>query len=167
MKGEARIAPADQRHLQIQVQRVHGVRKDQRLADVIQRRLQKVDDPVAKEPADKEARSQIECGVDDALAQLVQMLHQAHAGQFRALAHCRARLADCVGGVNHVGSAPPRPVTHLLWARPKRVPGFPRLLLSSPAQKRVEFVRCPGLADQSALQVMACAQPPCSPVEGG
>ena len=42
------IAPPTSAHLQIEVERIHGVRKDQRLADMDQRGLNKIDEPVVK-----------------------------------------------------------------------------------------------------------------------
>ena len=40
--------------------------------------------PVTEEPRDKEADRQVDCRVHDTFAQFVQMLHQAHAWEFRA-----------------------------------------------------------------------------------
>jgi hypothetical protein len=82
------------------------VGEDQRLADVVERRLDEADEPVMKGPGREEAQRQVDGRADDALAQLVQVLHQAHAGQIRALGHGLPRLADCFRGINHGGPAP-------------------------------------------------------------
>ena len=87
----------------------------ERLADVVQRSLDEGDEPIAKDPGDDEAQTQIYGRADDALAQLFQVLHQAHAGQVGALGHRRPRLADCVRGINHGGLPAPwreRTVAH-------------------------------------------------------
>ena len=49
-EGRGQNRSADQRNLQVQVQRVHGVGEDQRLADVVERRLDEADEPVVKDP---------------------------------------------------------------------------------------------------------------------
>ena len=67
----------------------------------------KFDEPIVEDPAHDKADSQVDGGVDDALAQFVQMLHQAHAREFGALVTRCSRLADCFRGINHAGSVPP------------------------------------------------------------
>ena len=61
-----------------------------------------------EDPGHDEAGRQVDRGVDDAPAQLVQMLHQAHAGKFCALADRGPRLAYCVRGINHADLQSPR-----------------------------------------------------------
>ena len=61
----------------------------------------KADEALVEDPGHDEAQDQKDERADDALAQLVQMLHQAHAGQLRALGHGLARLADGLRGINH------------------------------------------------------------------
>ncbi len=58
--------------------------EDHGFADAVQGGLDESDEPIAEEPRDKEPNRQVNRGVDDALAQFVQMLHQAHAWEFRA-----------------------------------------------------------------------------------
>ncbi len=70
---------------------------------------------VAEDPGHYEAGRQVDRGVDDAPAQLVQMLHQAHAGKFCALADRGPRLAYCVRGINHVDLQSPRVGWEMRW----------------------------------------------------
>jgi len=48
------------------------MRKDQRLADVVERRLNKVDKPVVEGPDGDKTKGQVNGGVNDAFAKLVQ-----------------------------------------------------------------------------------------------
>ena len=130
MKGEARIAPPASDTWRSHIQRVHGVVNTERLADVVQRRLNKIDEPVVKYPGHREAQTQVDGRVDDAFAQLVQVLHQAHARELRALGHCLSRLADCVCGINHAGLPAASGMGSSLWfkfcCRNSAAPGAPR-----------------------------------------
>ena len=76
------------------------------MCEMIERSLHKTVEPLVEEVGHEEADGEIDGGVDDALAQLLQMLHQAHAGQVGALRDGFSRLADCVSGINHCGPAP-------------------------------------------------------------
>jgi len=68
------------------------------LPSCLERRLDEIDQAVAEEPGNGEAREEVEGGVDDAAAQLVQVLHQAHAGRSARLVTAsralRLRLRD-------------------------------------------------------------------------
>ncbi len=75
---------------------------------IFKRRLEEVEQPILENPRDDESGSEVSGGVDNALAQFVEMLHQAHAREIRAFGNGRSRLADCFGGINHDGSEPPR-----------------------------------------------------------
>jgi len=71
----------------------------------VERRLNKGHQLLVKNTRSDAAQYEIDDGVNKTLAQLVEMLHQAHAWQVGALAHGLAGSADCVGGVNH-GDSP-------------------------------------------------------------
>ena len=117
-EGRRENCSADQRNLQVEIQRVHGMSEDERLADARERCLNEIHKPVVEGPDSNEADSQVDGGVDDALPKLIQVLHQAHARQFRALAYGCPRLADCFPGIKHGG--PPAPL--LTWAAPAGYP---------------------------------------------
>ncbi len=105
-EGRSENGAADESYLQVQVERVHGVRVVELDAKLVERRLHKAVQSFVEVIGHEEADSKINGGVDDALAQLLQMLHQAHAGQVGALGDCFPCLADCVSGINHCGPAP-------------------------------------------------------------
>ena len=168
-EGRSQNRAADQRDLQIKVQRVHGVREDQRLADVHERCLDEADEPVVKSPNRNEADGEKNGRANDALAQLVQVLHQAHARQLGALGHSSARPADCVFSIKH--DQPPRRRRlrrgcHLRGVRrrqgtaPSRRPSA-RLVHAQPADPNLSStLSCPAWPPQPAHQLMAaeCAE---------
>ena len=104
---------------------------------------------------DEEADGEIDRGVDDALAELFQVLHQAHAGEFRALGDGLAGFFDgflrdqpwCAAGSDLSASGADAPASELTVSGDLAGVGGEKLLLRG---------ACPG---RSAATV--------SPVEGG
>ena len=68
-----------------------------------------------------ETDAEIDCGVDETLAQLLKVLHQAHAGELGALGDGGARFVDGFLGINH--DAQPAPIFQL---QGKGFPGIGR-----------------------------------------
>jgi len=106
-------------------------------AEFTERSLHEAVKTLVEDVCHEKAGSEIERGVNNALAQFLQMLHQAHAGQVRALCHGRPRLADCFRSVNHCG--PPVPSLCSCLQRPflslhslSRREYLPQLQLHSP-----------------------------------
>ena len=75
-------------------------------------------EPVAKTPGRNKAQTQKNRRMNDALAELIEMLHEAHAGQFSALGHGLAGYLDGFLRFNHDGR--PAPIFRL---RDDRLPG--------------------------------------------
>ena len=77
----------------------------------IQRRLHQSVELLVEEVRDDEAQGKKNRRTDNALAQLFQMLHQAHAGQLGALGYRGLGLLDDVLGISH--GELPAPAFHL------------------------------------------------------
>ena len=97
------MAPPMQRDLQIEVQRIHGVRVVELDAELVERGLNEAVKRSWKNVADEESDGEIDGGVDDALAQLLEVLHEAHAGELGALGDGFARFFDGVCGSTMMG----------------------------------------------------------------
>ncbi len=106
-EGRGEDGSADERDLQVEVQRVHGVGVVELDAELVERGLDEAVEALVEGVGDDEADGEIDGGVDDALAQLLEVLHQAHAGEFGALGDGLARFVDCVCGINHGGLPAP------------------------------------------------------------
>src|SRR6266568_1604855 len=75
---------------------------------VIERRLHQTIQSLPKVKGYEKADTQVNCGVHNAFTKLFEVLHQAHAWELRALGYSFPRFADCINGINHAGSMPPR-----------------------------------------------------------
>ncbi len=85
----------------------------------IQRRLNERVEPFVEVVRNDEATEEVKSGMHDAAAQLIEVLHQAHARKLGAMGHRFSCLANCVCGVNHADSMPPR---RCRWAASVRNP---------------------------------------------
>ena len=105
-------------------------------AEVRERALNVVVEPDVEDVGDDEAADEVVDGVDEPLAELGEMLHQAHAGEFGAVGYGFACLVDRVE-ISHAG-----------WPR------WPRLPLSccriGIVRDGVENGRECGVADRKA-----------------
>ena len=103
-EGRGENGSADEAHLQIQVHRVHRVEEVQFVDGQVEFFERCGNDSVellAEAEGDEEADGEIDCRVDDALAELFEVLHQAHAGKLGALGDGLASLVDGFGWINH------------------------------------------------------------------
>ena len=66
------------------------------MCELIERRLDEAVETLVKDVGDDEADEQIDDGVDESLAQLVEVLHQAHAGKLGAVGDGLASSVDRV-----------------------------------------------------------------------
>src|ERR1017187_168075 len=94
---------ADERGFEIEVERVSGMRVVKAKMEVVQRLLDDFVELHAEDPADGEAAAQEHQGAHDALAQLFEVLHQAHAGEFCAVGDGFAGPVEGVG-ISHATS---------------------------------------------------------------
>ena len=81
------------------------------MPSLVERGLDKAVETLMEGVGDDEADAEIDGGVDETLAQLLQVLHQAHAGELRALGDGVARFVDGFLGINH--DAQPAPIFRL------------------------------------------------------
>src|SRR5208337_1728499 len=139
---------ADERNLHVEVERVHGVGVIELDAELGKRSLDEAVKPLAEIKGDEKPDGEIDGGVNDALAELVEMLHEAHAGQFGALGDRLAGFFDSFLRINHGGR--PAPIVRLQgWCSPGRLR---RLLAGArwPIRRKARRVRLaagPGPAD--------------------
>src|ERR1019366_3957062 len=94
---------ADERGFEIEVERVSGMRVVKAKMEVVQRLLDDFVELHAEDPADGEAAAEEHQGAHDALAQLFEVLHQAHAGEFCAVGDGFAGPVEGVG-ISHATS---------------------------------------------------------------
>jgi hypothetical protein len=102
-EGAGEDDAADEGGLEQKVERFGGVLVVEVEVEVGERLLHEAVELVAEDPADDEAAEEIREGVDEALAQLFEMLHQAHAGEFGAVADGLAGPVEDVD-ISHAGS---------------------------------------------------------------
>ncbi len=82
------------------------------MPSLVERGLDEAVETLVEDVGDEEADGEIDGGVDDALAELLEVLHQAHAGEFGALGDGLARFVDGFLRINHGGL--PAPIFPLL-----------------------------------------------------
>ena len=70
-------------------------------AELVERSLDKAVEALVEGVRDDEADGEIDGRVHDALAQLFEMLHEAHAGQLGALGDGLTGFLDGLLGINH------------------------------------------------------------------
>src|SRR5208283_4706420 len=119
-EGRGEDGAADQRNLQIQVQRIHRVRVVQLDAQFVERGLNEAVETFMEHVGDEKADGKKNCGVNNALAELFEVLHEAHARKFRALRDGLLCLLDCVAWINHGGR--PAPIFRLRERRLRSSP---------------------------------------------
>ncbi len=97
-------------------------------AELSERGLDKAVEALVEGVCNDKAESEIDRGVNDALAELFKMLHEAHAGQLGALGDGLAGFLDGLLGINH--GAWPAPIVRLQgrclpewWVRSRQLEG--------------------------------------------
>src|SRR4029077_17217298 len=78
---------ANQRDLQVQVQRIHGMGVVELDVEAIQQRLNERLELFMEVVRNDKATEEIKSGTHDAAAQLIEVLHQAHARKLGAMGH--------------------------------------------------------------------------------
>ena len=91
-RGEDRAA--EQGSLEVEIEAVGGVGEVECDVEIVERLLDEAVEPLVKGVGDGEPDEQIDGGVDEALAKLGEMLHQAHAGKVGAVGDGGANAVD-------------------------------------------------------------------------
>ena len=86
-EGAGDDGAAEEGGLEIEVEGVGGVGEVERDVEIVERLLDDAVEALVEDVGDGEADEEIDDGVDEALAELVEVLHEGHAGEFGAVGY--------------------------------------------------------------------------------